>query len=563
MADIFSVSDQAVDRFAEANPLGATYLGVQGFDHLWPDLSPAGRQAERDMWASIKAEAEACDAPDSRTSLARDVLTEFCDREITHHDSGDHLLELNNITSAHQNLRFVYGSQAAETPEAWDSIIERVATVGEPLEGFRQTVEQGRQQGQTVSRRQVEAVIEQGAVAAGERSSFDQLRSRLASAPFASGDPSTPSATEADLAARLDQAIAAAKGAYRDFNTYLEETYLADAVAADGVGEERYLRAADGFLGSELDAPATYRWGWDEVERLWVEMQAACATIDPDASVAEVIDNLQSDPAYAVETPEEFVEVMAERQVQALAQLEGVHFDVPDQIRDIAVQVEPAGGAAAAHYVPPSEDFSRPGSVWYPIEGQTHFPLFREITIAYHEGFPGHHLQIGYQTTMSDELSRFQRLIAWYPGSGEGWALYAEHLMGELGYLEQPEYVVGLLSSQLMRSCRVAIDIGCHLDLPIPDDVTFHPGERWSYDLAYELLTERGLESPASAASEVVRYFGWPGQAISYKVGEQAILDLRAERAAAGNFDPKDFHRDVLSVGSIGLDLMRRRLTSG
>ena len=163
---------------------------------------------------------------------------------------------------------------------------------------------------------------------------------------------------------------------------------------------------------------------------------------------------------------------------------------------------------------------------------------------------------------MGEELSRFHRTIVWSPGSGEGWALYAEHLMGELGYLERPEYVVGLLSSQLMRSCRIAIDIGTHLDLAIPDDVTFHPGERWNYDLAYELLTERGLESPESAASEVVRYYGWPGQAISYKVGEQAILDLRAERAATANFDLKTFHSDVLSVGSIGLDLMRSHLRS-
>ncbi len=161
---------------------------------------------------------------------------------------------------------------------------------------------------------------------------------------------------------------------------------------------------------------------------------------------------------------------------------------------------------------------------------------------------------------MGDALSRFHRTIAWYPGSGEGWALYAEHLMGELGYLERPEYVVGLLSSQLTRACRVAIDIGIHLGLPIPDDVTFHPGESWNYDLAYELLTERALAYPEMASSEVTRYFGWPAQAISYKVGEQAILDLRAERSALGHFDPKAFHSDVLSVGSIGLDLMRSRL---
>ena len=254
---------------------------------------------------------------------------------------------------------------------------------------------------------------------------------------------------------------------------------------------------------------------------------------------------------------DEFVSLMKDRQTQALEALDGVHFDVPPEIRAIDVQVEPAGGASAAHYVPPSEDFSRPGSVWYPVAGRTHFPLFQEVTTAYHEGFPGHHLQVGVQLARAAELSRFHRLVVWYPGSGEGWALYAEHLMGELGYLERPEYVVGLLSSQLLRACRVAIDIGVHLDLPIPDDVTFHPGERWTFDLAVEMLDGRALLGDETARSEATRYFGWPGQAISYKIGEQAILDLRAEAEAAGSFDPKAFHARVLEVGSVGLDHLR------
>lgn len=558
--DIFSLSDKAVDRLAEGNPLLATYLGIAGQDHAWPDLSPSGLAESRALHAAVRAEASACEAKDARDGLAKDVLIEYCDGEIGLHDAGDHHFSLNNIVSPHQELRFVFGSQAAETVEDWEAIIGRVETIGEPLDGFRQTLEEGRQAGRTVSRRQVETVMEQGEMAIGDQSSFDQLLDKLAKAPFSSGDTSSPSEQERKLADRLGEAIVTAKASYRSFNRYLSDTYLADAVETDAVGEERYLRAARTFLGTELDARATYRWGWDEVERLWSAMQAACADIDADAPVPEVINALKTDPKYAVETTEEFIEVMEERQAHALASLEGVHFDVPDQIRKVDVQVEPAGGASAAHYVPPSEDFSRAGSVWYPIEGQRHFPLFQEVTTAYHEGFPGHHLQVGVQATLSDELSRFHRMIAWYPGSGEGWALYAEHFMGELGFLERPEYVVGLLSSQLMRSCRIAIDIGTHLDLPIPDDVTFHPGERWNFDLAYQLLTERALLSPEDATSEVIRYYGWPGQAISYKVGEQAILDLRAERSAKGNFDPKAFHSDVLSVGSIGLDLMRSRL---
>lgn len=552
MADIFSVSDTAVDRLAEADPIRATEMGLTEHQDRWPDLSPDGVAAIGDVLRSIRAEGMACEAADGREALARRVLVEHCDAELALHETDYFAQDLNNIVCPHQELRFTFGSMARATAEDWEAIVARVETIGQPLEGYRQTLESGRQRGLVASRRQAEAVLQQGTLTAGEDSPFDELRTQLAEAEI---DPGS-------LTERLDAGVAAAKAAFLDFNDYLRDTYLPSATEADGVGLERYGVAARIFLGTDLDLAETYRWGWDEIERLWADIQTACAEIDGTVPVAEVIDRLKHDPAYAATDVDEFVELMKERQSTALASLEGVHFDVPTEIRSVDVQVEPAGGASAAHYVPPSEDFSRPGSVWYPVAGKQHFPLFQEVTTAYHEGFPGHHLQMGVQLTQAAELSRFHRLAVWYPGSGEGWALYAEHLMGELGYLERPEYVVGLLSSQLLRACRVAIDIGCHLDLAIPGDVTFHPGERWSFELAHELLTERALAADDDATSEVTRYLGWPGQAISYKVGEQAILDLRAEAEAAGGFEPKAFHARVLEVGSVGLDLLADHVRS-
>ncbi len=548
--DIFALSHEAVDRLAADSPTLATRLGIPGHDGRWDDLSPAGLATTGELHARLRAEAQRCATPDRRHLLAMRVLVDYCDGHLENYEASSHHFDLNNISSPHQNLRFIFGSQAKTTRDDWEAIIARLQTIAAPLDGFRQTLEEGRRAGHTVSRRQVETVIEQGRVASGDRSSFDRLREELGAAPF--------DATA--LAASLDTGIERAKDAYRSFKVYLASVYLADAVDADAVGEERYRLAARTFLGTELDLGATYRWGWDEVERLWSDLQVACAAVDPDVPVAAVIEDLQTNPDHAVETPEEFVELMRARQEQALSDLDGVHFDVPEGIRTVDVQIEPPGGASAAHYVQPSEDLSRPGSVWYPIAGRRHIPLFREITTAYHEGFPGHHLQIGMQATLADELSRLHRLVAWYPGSGEGWALYAERLMGELGYLERPEYVVGLLASQLMRACRVVIDIGTHLRLPIPDDVSFYPGRSWSFELARELLTGRALEPPASATSEVIRYFGWPGQAIAYKVGEQAILDLRTEWERRSGFDPRAFHSELLAIGSVGLDLIRDHL---
>ncbi len=550
MTDIFALSDEATDAVAAQQPVWATYSGIGGHDGRWPDLSPDGVTESRRMWSELKTKAEQCESPDARTMLAKAVLIDECSLEIESIDAGRPFYDLNNIASPHQDLRFIYGSMDTSSAEGWGDVCSRLESTGEALDGYRRTLEDGRRQAMTVARRQVESVLEQGRSLESNSSVLDQLQPKLAES--GSGDPS--------LAKRLADGIAHAKAAYRELDTYLAEVYLADSRPVDGVGRERYIAEAEAHLGCSLDPDETYRWGWDEVERLWSDLKAACGEIDADAPVSEVIDRLKTSPEFAANDEAHFVELMTERQHQALSKLEGVHFDVPSEIRSIAVQVEPAGGASAAHYVPPSEDFSRTGSVWYPVEGNTHFPLFDEVTTAYHEGFPGHHLQVGVQMTQGDDLSRFHKTMVWHPGSGEGWALYAERFMNEIGYLERPEYRVGLLSSQLLRSCRIAIDIGVHCGLPIPADVSFRPGEEWTFDVANELLVERALLSRSAADSEVTRYFGWPGQAISYKVGEQAILDIRSEHSSRSEFDLKSFHSHLLAVGSVGLDLLRRQM---
>ncbi len=132
------------------------------------------------------------------------------------------------------------------------------------------------------------------------------------------------------------------------------------------------------------------------------------------------------------------------------------------------------------YYTGPSEDFSRPGRTWYPSTGQERFPMWAEVTTAYHEGVPGHHLQVAQVVLQREHLCRVQRM-GFISGHGEGWALYAERLMDELGYLDRPEYRLGMLAAQALRAVRVIIDIGMHLELEIPEvqpptEAPFHPG---------------------------------------------------------------------------------------
>jgi len=228
-------------------------------------------------------------------------------------------------------------------------------------------------------------------------------------------------------------------------------------------------------------------------------------------------------------------------------------------MRSISVNIAPPGGSLGAWYVGPSEDFSRPGSIWYAPGERERIPYWQEVSTAYHEGFPGHHLQVATAVHEREKLSRFQRSVVWYSGAGEGWALYAERLMDELGFFEKPEYRLGLLSSQLFRATRVVVDIGTQLELRIPDHAPLHPGEPWDYSTAVDYMEKVGLNARDIAESEVKRYLGWVGQAIAYKVGEREILKIRDEaRARDGSaFDRKRFHSQLLEAGAIRLDLLR------
>ncbi len=189
-----------------------------------------------------------------------------------------------------------------------------------------------------------------------------------------------------------------------------------------------------------------------------------------------------------------------------------MHFDIPEPVKRVEAMIAPPGGAAAMYYTGPSEDFSRPGRTWYPTLGRTTFPLWGEVSICYHEGVPGHHLQIAQVRYLADTLTRYQRILAGSSGHAEGWALYAERLMGELGYLDDPAYELGMLRAQAMRAVRVIVDIGLHLGLAIPARRGVQP-RRGVDPRARAPVRDRAQLLPRRlhGQSEVDRYLGLPG----------------------------------------------------
>jgi uncharacterized protein (DUF885 family) len=274
---------------------------------------------------------------------------------------------------------------------------------------------------------------------------------------------------------------------------------------------------------------------------------------------------MDRDPSRTIEGKEAFRDWMQNLADKSLADLHGVHFDIPEPVRRIECRIAPTSDGVI-YYTGPSEDFSRPGQMWWAVpQGIGTFSTWREVTTVYHEGVPGHHLQIAQTAYRSDVLNRWQRLMAGCSGHAEGWALYAERLMDELGYLDDPGDKLGMLDGQALRAARVIVDIGIHLELPVPagNPFGFHPGEVWTPELGWEFLRAHCRIPDGNLRFELNRYLGWPGQAPSYKVGERIWLQAREDAKArkGASFDLKAFHRAALDLGGLGLDPLRAALS--
>lgn len=545
----FEIADSFTETWSDLSPMSATFAGVAGRDHLLDDLSPDGHAARIDALIETGALLDAhLENPDSVEGNSAKIISAWIDERIQSHDDGKWKRDLNHTASPFQHLKMVFDLMPTEDAGAWDNISARLQEVDSALTGYQACLQVGLDEGSTAAQRQVLSLIDQVQAVASDDSAFLGYPAKAAAS---GGDPEAVSA-----------AVDAARSSWSRFADWLESTYLPAARITDAVGEERYVLGADEFLGLEIDPHETYAWGWDEVHRLRSEMEKTSALIEPDRSVSEVIQLLDTDPARSAPDHEAFALFVKQIQMTAVDQLSGEHFDVPDQLREVDVNIAPPGGALGAWYNAPSEDFSRPGSIWYAPGERVRLPYWQEVATAYHEGFPGHHLQVGIAMLSREQISRFHRLFVWYSGAGEGWALYAERLMDELGYFEKPEYRLGLLASQLFRSTRVVVDIGTQLELAIPNHAPLHVGETWNYDIAVDYMDEIALQARDVAESEVKRYLGWWGQAISYKVGEREILDIRDKVMARDGsaFDRKDFHRRMLEAGAIRLDHLREAL---
>lgn len=551
-----ALAEQYVERYAALDPIGATFEGIPGHDHELTDYSPDGVAERMALTRATLRELTALHPADEHERVAAEALRRFLETDEDLAETGEDLRALRVIGSPVSEIRLCFDLMPQETEHDWETLTARVGLVPQAISGFIETLQEGVREGLFAAPRQVTACAQQADTFAGVTGS---------GTPFFQGLADELGASDLGLDAlhtRLATDATRASEAYASLGRYLVEEYLPVADAPDAVGPDRYRRFARAFTGTVLDLDETYAWGWEELYRIEHAMGSVAERILPGQPMSEVIAHLERDPTRVVEGEDALKAWLQDLIDRTFDELDGTHFDIPDKLRKCEAMISPPGGAAAMYYTGPSEDFSRPGRTWYPTQGRTTFPLWGEVSTCYHEAVPGHHLQVATTRYLRDRLDRFQRTIGWNSGYGEGWALYAERLMGELGYLEDPAFELGMLRAQAMRAMRVVVDIGLHLELPIPKTERYHPGEVWTPDLALPFVLERSYYPEDFMKSEVDRYLGWPGQAISYKVGERVWLRARdAARTRAGDaFDLKRFHTEALELGPLGLDQLEEEL---
>jgi uncharacterized protein (DUF885 family) len=552
MRSVDSIAEDYVERAAALDPALATFAGIAGHDAELPDLSADGFAERAGLDRSTLAALDGAEAPGLREQTARAAMQERLALAVERYDAGDTTSDLNVIDSWVQYVRELFDLMPAEGGEAAATVARRMAAVPEAYRQFSQTLLGAARNGRPPARLQVEEVAKQCAAwATPEDSFYGGLVERLTGVPDS-------------LRGELDAAAREATAATARLGGFLRRELLPLAREKDACGPEVYARASRYFLGAAVDLAEAYAWSWEEIARLRAEQARVSSLIRPGATREEAVAILDKDPARRIEGRENFRAWMQELAERTISQLHGKHFDIPEPAQQIEAMIAPVNDGGI-YYSEPSEDWSRPGRMWWSVpSGLDSFATWQEITTVYHEGVPGHHLQISQSLTEQANLNRWQRRMSWVSGYGEGWATYAERLMGELGYLDDdPGAYLGMLDMQMMPAANVALDIGVHLELEIPKGTGWREGERWNAGTAWEFLRAHSSWDEKRLRFELHRYLGWPGQVPSYKLGERVWLQAReeAKARAGGAFSLKDFHSKALSLGAMGLDPLREALS--
>jgi uncharacterized protein (DUF885 family) len=497
---IHGVADRFVSRWAELEPTQGLTYGLTGTPGTLSDWSPEGRARVAEALRDGLDELDRTPLGDRADRRAAAVMRDRLQSWLASAAAQDWALQLDAGFSAPPAMDRIALS-TAPLVDASDAelLASRLEGLPRGMQGYaaalRLGLDQGRPGPRVLAERLV-AMLRESARRDGGY--FRGLAARAAALP----------GVDARAAGQLDTAGRAADAAFDELAEWLERDYLPHATQDAAVGPERYARALQEHLGRTADPVELAAWGWEELDRLEQEMRHEAAARWPGLPVHEVLDRLDNDPSEpSAAGPDDLLDWL-HRVDQQVAQRLAEEFDIPPQLGELRHQLAPPGSPAGAYYLPPTEDGARPGVVvWTVPAGRV--PLWRWQTFSHHEGIPGHHLELGGVRFLPAPLTRFQTGLCEISGYTEGWGLYAERFMDELGAFDRPATRLGFLVSQTFRAVRVVADTGLHLGLRVPAGLADPAaGQIITPEVAVGLLVRQGWQTQDFARSEVLRYLG-------------------------------------------------------
>ena len=531
------------------DPINATRHGVKGFEDKLRDLSAATLQSQYEARLALRARLLQVDdnmlSEDER--ISKTIQLRELNNAIDEYRFHAHFVPLTSEYGFHNELAFLPSSSPLHTVEDYRHYLTRLTHIPRFIQQNIDWMKQGIAAGMT----QPQAVL------AGYEDSISAFvhtdaKDSVFYQPFISLDK-FPADTAQQLREQaqnvIKQQVMPAYQQYYDFFTsqYYPAAKQDIAAANWPEGKAYYQNRIKHYTTTDLDAEAIHQIGLNEVKRIRGEMQTVLDSLNFDGDINAFIAFLRTDPQFYAKSADELMRYAAYLSKRIDARLPKLFYKLPRTPYGVApVPDSIAPKYTTGRYIDPSRD-DEPGYYWVNTYALDKRPLYALPALTLHEAVPGHHLQTSLAREM-DGLPPIRR-YSYISAFGEGWGLYSEYLGKEVGFYESAYDEFGRLSYEMWRACRLVVDTGMHM-------------MGWSRQQALDYMLENTALSEHNIRTEVDRYISWPAQALSYKMGEITIKELRrkAEAELGDKFDLRAFHDAVLAHGSIPLDELRRQV---
>ena len=541
-SEIFKVLEEYTKESFEYDPIGATRAGKDEFNAIWNDYTYQEIDPFLKVAIRTQKKLNKLIPQDRHDEIARRVALAEIDRYVS--EKPDDLVRYYAYWGSSYNpledVAGIFEFMPKKTPADISDIVARLDGIPKVTTEWMSSLKDVQKLGEVNARCRVEWTVEN------IKNHADKTFAKL-------GETLDPKKENV----KLQRAIKDAQLAFEVTAAWLENVYLKQCKDDFRLGERMYIKHVEWSTGLKVNPRDVYEFGLKEIERINKEMWVVAKEIAPKAKrLTDVASALDKNPRYTIHGRDELKKFFSDITEFAINELDGRYFTLAKQIRRCDVKLDDDTIDESPYYWGPSENLKRAGFGVYPTLGKDSFIIWQDMSTWYHETVPGHHMQIGTSMVEKNKLTSYQRGEAWNSGYGEGWALYSERLMDELGYFSDPGYRMGYLMNQAMRAARLVVDVGLHLGY------RDEHGNVWNLKSAKKFMMDRALLSESYAESEIRRYVSWGGQAVSYKLGERVWLEAREEaRERLGDkFSLLKFHMHALKLGPMGLDMLKEEL---